>query len=113
MDKAAAKLTGWNGRNLNQAGRFCITKSVLTSQLMYLLTIQNMTKEVLDELDKIRRRFPWAGDSTLTEEVQSQQGQNINVHAARGPAARPEARFFGPARPAACPGWHGPVGHAG
>jgi hypothetical protein len=66
MDKAAGKLSSWNGRNLTQAGRVCLTKSVLSSQSIYLLTVINPPKEVLQELDKIRRRFLWAGDKALT-----------------------------------------------
>jgi hypothetical protein len=66
VDKAARKLSTWNGRNLSQAGRACLTKVVLTSQPVYLLTVVKPPKEVLKDIDKIRRRFLWAGDKALS-----------------------------------------------
>jgi hypothetical protein len=53
IDKATSKLSAWYGRNLTHVGR--VTKSVLSSQLVYLLTVIKPSKEVLDEIDKIRR----------------------------------------------------------
>ena len=66
IDKAAGKLSTWNGRNLTQDGRACLTKSVLSSQLVYLMTALKPPKEVLLELDKIRKRFLWAGDNAIS-----------------------------------------------
>jgi hypothetical protein len=59
IDKAACKLSVWYGRNLKQAGRVYLTKSVLSSQSVYLLTVIKPPKEVLDDIGKIRRRFLW------------------------------------------------------
>ena len=47
IDKASGKLSSWNGRNLIQAGRVCLTKSVLSSQPVYLMTALKPPKEVL------------------------------------------------------------------
>lgn len=66
IDKAAGKMSSWHGRNLTQAGRVCLTKTVLSSQPVYLLTVFKPTREVIDELDKIRKGFLWAGNSALT-----------------------------------------------
>ena len=66
LDKAMAKITGWYGRHLTQAGRACLTKSVLTSQPVYLLTSIKMPKDTLEELDRLRKHFLWAGDEALT-----------------------------------------------
>jgi hypothetical protein len=66
VDKAAGKLSTWNSWNLSQAGRACLTKVVLTSQPVYLLTVIKPPKEVLKDNDKIRRRFLWAGDKALS-----------------------------------------------
>ena len=66
LDKAAARLTGWRGRNITQAGRVTLTKAVLSSQPVYLLTSLNAPKEVLEDLDKLRKRFLWAGGEALT-----------------------------------------------
>jgi hypothetical protein len=53
VDKAAGKLSTWNGRNLTQAGRVCLVKSVLSSQPVYLLTVIKPPVEVLHDLDKM------------------------------------------------------------
>jgi hypothetical protein len=66
VDKAAGKLSTWNGRNLSHAGRACLTKVVLTSQPVYLWTVIKPPKQVLKDIDKIRRRFLWAGDKELS-----------------------------------------------
>lgn len=66
IDKAAGKLKAWWGRNLTQAGRLSLTKSVLSVQPVYLLTVINVNNEILGELDKLRKQFFWAGDQELT-----------------------------------------------
>jgi hypothetical protein len=66
IDKAAGKLSAWNGRNLTQAGRVCLTKLVLSSQPVYHLTALKPPLEVIQELDKIRRRFLWVGDKAIS-----------------------------------------------
>jgi len=66
IDKVAGKLSTWHGKNLTQAGRVTLTKSVLSVQLIYLLTALKPHKEVLEEIDRIRKRFLWAGDEHLT-----------------------------------------------
>jgi hypothetical protein len=66
IDKAASKLSVWYGRNLTQAGRVWLTKSILSSQPVYLLTVVKPPKEVLDDIDKIRRCFLWVGDKALS-----------------------------------------------
>jgi hypothetical protein len=58
-------MSTWNGRNLTQAGKVCLAKSVLSSQPVYLLTVINLPKAVLRDLEKIRKRFLWAGDKAL------------------------------------------------
>lgn len=66
IDKAAKKLSGWQNRNITQAGRICLAKTVLSAQPLYLLTVLKPPTEVLEEIDKIRKRFIWAGDNLLT-----------------------------------------------
>jgi hypothetical protein len=66
IDKAAGKLSAWNGRNLTQAGRVCLTKLVLSSEPVYHLTVLKPPLEVIQELDKIRRRFLWADDKAIS-----------------------------------------------
>lgn len=64
MDRATNKMSTWNGRNLTQAGQVCLTKSILSSQPVYLLTAIKSLKEAREEIDKNRKRFIWAGDKT-------------------------------------------------
>jgi hypothetical protein len=66
VDKASGKLSTWNGRNLTQARRACLVKSVISSQPAYLLTVLKPTKEILLELDKLRRCFLWAGTDAIS-----------------------------------------------
>jgi hypothetical protein len=66
VDKIAAKLCGWNGRNLNHAGRLVLVKFVLTSQAVYFLTALKAPKETLKEIDAKRKQFLWAGTEKLT-----------------------------------------------
>jgi hypothetical protein len=65
MDKATGKLSVRAGRNLTQAGIVSLTKSVFSSQPVYFLTALIPNKELLEDLDKLRRRFLWAGDKKL------------------------------------------------
>jgi hypothetical protein len=51
IDKAAGKLSAWNGCNLTQAGRVNLTKCVLSSQPVYFLTSLKVNKEWLDDLN--------------------------------------------------------------
>jgi hypothetical protein len=62
----AGKLSVWNGKNLTQAGRVSVTKSVRSSQPVYLLAVIKPPMEVLDDIDKLRIRSLWAGDKALT-----------------------------------------------
>ena len=66
LDKAVARLTGWAGRNITHAGRVTLTKAVLSSQPVFMLTSLNAPKKVLEDLDKFRKRFLWAGGEALT-----------------------------------------------
>jgi hypothetical protein len=66
QDKAKAKLAGWQGKLVNVAGRRELVRSVLSSMPVYLLTVIKVPKKFIKELDKLRRRFLWAGDGDLT-----------------------------------------------
>ncbi|WVZ67071.1 hypothetical protein U9M48_016209, partial [Paspalum notatum var. saurae] len=66
LDKVYSKLTTWQGRNLTLVGRLVLVKSVLSSQPVHTLTAINVPKEVLEEIDKLRRRYLWAGNEILT-----------------------------------------------
>lgn len=48
------------------AGRRELVRSVITSQLVYLMTVIKPPKKFIKEIDKLRRRFLWARDGDLT-----------------------------------------------
>jgi hypothetical protein len=66
VDKARSQLAGWQGRLLNPAGRRELVRSVLSTLPIYLLTSILASKQLLADLDKIRRHFLWAGDAEIT-----------------------------------------------
>ena len=66
VDKAVSKLTVWNGKNINHAGRSTLVKTVLTSQSVYCLTSLRAHKATLKEIDNLRKSFLWAGSDKLT-----------------------------------------------
>jgi hypothetical protein len=66
QDRAKAKVAGWQGRLLNVAGRRELVRSVLSSLPVYLLMVVKAPKIFLKELDKLRKRFLWAGDKELS-----------------------------------------------
>ncbi|WVZ77322.1 hypothetical protein U9M48_025203 [Paspalum notatum var. saurae] len=66
IDKVSSRLAGWQGRNLTHAGRLVLVKSVLSAPPVHTLTAINVPKEVLEEIDKLRKRFLWAGNENLT-----------------------------------------------
>ena len=56
-----AKLNPWVGRCFNIAGRKTLGKSVLTSQLIYPLTVLEISPGTMLFFKKIIRSFLWAG----------------------------------------------------
>jgi hypothetical protein len=66
QDKAKSKLAGWQGKLVNVARQRELVKSVLSSLPVYLLTVIKAPKQFLKEIDKMRKKFLWAGDGELT-----------------------------------------------
>lgn len=57
IDRAKTKVAGWQGHLLNVAGQRELVCSVLSSLPIYLLTVIKPPKNLVQELDKLRRRF--------------------------------------------------------
>lgn len=66
IDKSGRRLAGWQGKLLNPAGRRELTHSVLSALPVYLLSSVKVPKQLFEDLDKMRRKFLWAGDSEIT-----------------------------------------------
>lgn len=66
-----------------------LTKVVLSSQLVYLLTVLRAPKEVLEYFDKISKRFLSAGDEPSREANARSVGQIVNIPKDLGRAGHP------------------------
>ena len=53
-DKVATKLIPWIGRHVTMAGRTTLVKAVLTSIVIYFITVLEILMEVLLKIDNIR-----------------------------------------------------------
>lgn len=77
LDKAKAKVAGWQGKLLTPGGRRELVRSVLSSMPVYLLTALKIPKQFIKEFDKARRRFLWAGNQELHGENVKSIGQRL------------------------------------
>jgi hypothetical protein len=66
IDKSRCRLAGWQGRILNPAGRRELVRSVLSAIPVYLLTSIRVARQLLEGIDKMRRRFLSAGDNEIS-----------------------------------------------
>lgn len=66
VDQTRNKLAGWQGRLLNPAGRRELVRSVLSVFPVYRLTSLKALKQLLEDPDRARRRFLWAGDCEIS-----------------------------------------------
>jgi hypothetical protein len=55
-------LPGSRGKMLSLADKKTLVKSVLTSQLIYHLTIFSMQKWLIKQIDKLQRSSLWKGE---------------------------------------------------
>lgn len=62
MDKIKARMGGWKSKLVYQSGRKVLVKTVLSAMPTYLLTVLKPPKGFLNDIDKTRRKFLWAGD---------------------------------------------------
>jgi hypothetical protein len=65
LDRAAAKMVGWQGQMFNLGGRRELVRTVLDSMPTYVMTALKPPKKFYKELDKLRKRFLWAGNQQL------------------------------------------------
>ena len=66
MDKAASKLTTYEGKNITTIGRTTLVKSVITSQVVYPATPLVIPPTILLKVNKLERAFLWSGsDKTM------------------------------------------------
>ena len=66
IDKSRSRLTAWQGRLLNLAGRQELVCSVLSAMPIYLLTSIKPPKQLIEDIDQTRRHFLWAGNNEIS-----------------------------------------------
>ena len=66
MDKAASKLTTYEGKNITTIGRTTLVKSVITSQVVYPATPLVIPPTILLKVNKLQRAFLWSGSDKTT-----------------------------------------------
>ena len=65
-DRVAARLRPWVGKHVTMAGRTVLVKSVLTSVVIYFITVLDVPVESLLKIDSIRHAFLWAACDKVT-----------------------------------------------
>jgi hypothetical protein len=65
-DKVASKLRPWIGKHVTMAGRSTLVKAVLTSIVIYFITVLDVPKEVLMKIDGLRRAYLWVACDKVT-----------------------------------------------
>ena len=63
LDKFEAKLSPWKSKTLSFGGRLTLISSVLGNLPTYFLSLFRAPVAIAEELEKIRRRFLWGGNS--------------------------------------------------
>jgi hypothetical protein len=64
-DKTTSKLANWLGKLFTPVGRRTLVKSVLSAQPTYYLAALNAPAEVIEEIDRRRKRFLWTGTDQI------------------------------------------------
>lgn len=64
IEKMEKRLATWQMQYLSLGGRLTLTNSVLDSIPTYCMSLYPMPSSVLKQMDKLRRRFLWDGNST-------------------------------------------------
>lgn len=66
LDKCRKRLAHWQGKLMTAAGRTALTKSVLIAQPIDHMTTLKLLDGTLGAIDKIRRKFLWAGGDDIS-----------------------------------------------
>jgi hypothetical protein len=61
VDRMAGKLPRWKGRLMNKSARLTLINSVLSSIVLYHMTVFTLSKWAIKKIDKIGRNFLWHG----------------------------------------------------
>jgi len=62
LEKTEKKLSGWKAQYLSLGGRLILINSVLDSLPTYVMSLFPIPGKVVENLDKLRRKFLWQGN---------------------------------------------------
>jgi hypothetical protein len=65
-DKVAGKLVPWIGKHVTMDGHATLVEAVLTSMVLYYITVLEIPVEVLMKIDSIRHTLLWAACDKVT-----------------------------------------------
>jgi hypothetical protein len=82
LDRATAKIVGWQGKMFNLGGRRKLVRTVLDSIPTYVMTALKPPKKFYKDHDKLRKRFLWEPILTWWQ-VQGQLVQGMQTVASR------------------------------
>jgi hypothetical protein len=61
VDTGAARLTGWKGKMLNKTGRLTLVNSIMSSVVIYHMSVFPLSKWAIKRIDRIHNIFLWKG----------------------------------------------------
>ncbi|EOY03422.1 Uncharacterized protein TCM_018478 [Theobroma cacao] len=64
IDQVETKLEGWKLKLLSRGGQIILLKLVISSLLVFFMSIFKMPQGVKEELEKIQRHFLWVGGNS-------------------------------------------------
>jgi hypothetical protein len=65
IDRIKARLASWKKKLLSAGGRRELVLSVLSSMPIYVMTALKIPKQIIQEIDKARRKFLWDGGDEI------------------------------------------------
>lgn len=65
LEKVASRLSGWKKQTLSLAGRLTMTKAVLSSMPVHLMSTIILPVSTLEKLDSLSRSFVWGSGQHL------------------------------------------------
>ena len=66
IERIEKSLSSWQASLLNTMGRVVLINSVLDSKLIYVMSSMQLPPGLLQQVDKLRRAFLWAGDQNTS-----------------------------------------------
>lgn len=69
IERMTSRLAGWKNRVLSFAGRVTLTKAVLSSIPVHLMSTICLPKSILDKMDQVSRSFMWGSTTEKNDNI--------------------------------------------